>query len=249
MNNRLKKIKGFYKLNSDDIEKDIESSSYRCTLILLQNKLHQINRINKSILKLNTDVYSMSVLQRVLIEHYLKFFYSIIQSEKTNDDFVGISYYFIYNKSEQIKMGNYINKINNIKNKTNIQLNDLNDEFSKLTQTEINKINSIGNVFTKLDVISKRLIEYSDENESSINKIVVNIELLEFYNILSSYVHGGPFAENEINFSLANKEALEKRIAKITSISNTLTFCSFYFFFEFLNKITDDKYSKYKNYS
>jgi len=242
MKNKLQKIETFYNSNADDIEKDIQSSSYRYTLHLLQNKLCQIYDINKSISKLKKDVYSMSILQRVIIEHYLKFFYSIIQTEKIKDDFVGISYYFIYLKSEEIKMDNYANKINNIKNKTNFKLNELDGQFSKLTQAEIDKVNSIGNVFTKLDEISKRLIEYSDENKSTRNKIIVNIELLEFYNILSSYVHGGPYAENEINNKLSNQEALDKRIAKIISISNTLTYCSFYFFFDFLNKHTDNKY-------
>lgn len=246
MKNRLQKIETFYNSNADDIEKDIQSSSYRYTLHLLQNKLCQIYDINKSISKLKKDVYSMSILQRAIIEHYLKFFYSIIQTEKIKDDFVGISYYFIYLKSEQIKMDNYVNKINNIKNKTNFKLNELDGQFSKLTQAEIDKVNSIGNVFTKLDEISKRLIEYSDENKSTRNKIIVNIELLEFYNILSSYVHGGPYAENEINNKLSNQEALDKRIAKIISISNTLTYCSFYFFFDFLNKHTDNKYKNYR---
>lgn len=249
MKNRLKRIKEFYKLNVDYIEKDIENSSYRLTLILLQNKLYQINCICKSISKLKKDVYSMSALQRVLIEHYLKFFYSIIESEKTNDDFVGISYYFIYSMSEKIKMENYANKITNIKYKSDSKIDDKSGDFSKLTQQEISKINAIGNVFTKLDVISKRLIDYSEENKDSTKKIIVNIELLEFYNILSSYIHGGPYAENELNFNLSTQEAIEKRKDKIISMSNTLTYCSFYFFFEFINKITDGKYSEYKNYS
>ncbi|CAH0336723.1 hypothetical protein FVB9288_02436 [Flavobacterium sp. CECT 9288] len=247
MKEKLIRINDFCTLNSKKIENDIQKSKYRITLILLYNKLCQIYKMNESIGIINTDVYSMSILQRSQIEHYLIFFYAVTQLEKKKDDFVGISYYFIYTQSEYLKQENYINKVSNIKNGTKFNYLDLlKIKFPNITQAEIDKVNSIGNVFSKLDVIAKRLMEYSNENESEKKKIIVNVELLEFYNILSSYVHGGPYADNELTFNLSTIDALKNRVDKIISISETLTYAAFYLFFKILNSETNNKY---KNYS
>lgn len=247
MKHQLLKTIQFYDLHSNQIEEDIEKSELRLSLILLQNKLWQISSINDSISQIKYDIYSSSILLRGLIEHYLIFFYVVTEIEKSKDDFVGISWYFIYKIAEDFKQENYINKIKAIKNREQINtLNLLFEKYPGLTQSEYEKINTIGNKFAKLDVIAKQLINNSDASEEIPNKIRVNVELLEFYNTLSSYVHGGPMAELETSSQLNIDENADFRREKILSISETLTYAAFYFFFENLNLLTNNKYKNYR---
>lgn len=247
MKHHLLNIIQYYKSHSNQIEEDIEKSELRFSLILLQNKLWQITNINDSISKIKFDIYSSSVLLRGLIEHYLIFFYAITEIEKNRNDLVGISWYFIYKIAEDFKQENYINKIKAIKNREQINsLKLLQDKYPGLTQSDYEKINTIGNKFAKLDIIAKQLINNINALEQVSDKIRVNVELLEFYNKLSSYVHGGPMAELESSSFLSIEKNADFRREKIISISETLTYTSYCLFFDFINLSTSNKYKNYR---
>ncbi len=209
-----------YKLfivNQNQIKRDIDNSEFKNSLKCLFSKTEQIIKLKEDIHN-SIHIYTSQILLRSLIEHFLIGFYVFLRIRIEKTDEVGIEYYDFYQNSEYLKQETYSIQIEDIKNKKNDKvdadrLKQIFPHLNNLEQKDLQDYHFEGNKFANIKNIGKYLIENKDFEPKlkPISEIV--IDLIDLYSYLSSYVHGGPFAERELS---EMKESEIKKFGKKT---------------------------------
>lgn len=161
------------------------------------------------------DYYSLCVLFRSLLEHYFRHLYICKRALKENSDEVGVEYYGKLKGHEDmcslISNISFNKKLSGEKPIWNLS-SGLNENLDKVGQKF--KINSI------LAYLNEG-IEENNEIQN-ISKEFFN-KYSQYYATLSSFVHGGPFAEKYIEMYSKNKPGKEKDMEYLFGEANILT--------------------------
>ncbi len=203
-NNIQSMIKNVFDSNITKIEKDIENSKFPKTGKALYRFYKKISSIKALVDKMSDikEVYAAKILLRALFEHLIVSYYINYRYNEEKDDKVGEEYYQEYFMQEFFKQKGYSQKIENIRNNITNNLSGLDivkgeyKEFEEVTETQYQGINAIGNKF-KVYKILKQLNQIEDGTSNLCQLHDYMLGFLDEYNKLSSYVHGGPFAEKE----------------------------------------------------
>ncbi|HXK37738.1 MAG TPA: hypothetical protein VJ579_01595 [Candidatus Paceibacterota bacterium] len=161
------------------------------------------------------DYYSLCVLFRSLLEHYFRHLYIYTRALKENSDDVGIEYYGKLNGHEDlcslrsnISLNTKLTGIKSILSlggEQNKSLDDIAQNF---------KINNI------LSYINENIGENSELRETSKDSLNRYSRL---YSTLSSFVHGGPYAEKYMGLYSKNNTSKDKDIEFLSDETNSLT--------------------------
>ena len=147
------------------------------------------------------NYYSSQALLRLIFEHYLVGYYIWTKTRLENNDQCGEEYYIDYSVSEFFKRTSYNLKIDSIKNNTTKidLLSHFRKEYPKykaITQDDLDSIHRKASQFDVRQILNYTLNKTpTDDFFSNANKVYDHF--LKEYNNLSSFVHGGPLAENE----------------------------------------------------
>ncbi|MDP1747765.1 MAG: DUF5677 domain-containing protein [Bacteroidota bacterium] len=155
----------------------------------------------------NEDIYSVNILFRSIVEHFLRFQYIWFNYCQGGKEEFSIRYYTALNLSEQLsylKAANAVNALNKGKVKTTNEIwADLQQHNPKALQSSINEIEN----FSK-SISIKNIIKFIEQNIES-GKLQNNgflKDLILRYSTLSSFVHGGISAHhNIVNYEKSNK--------------------------------------------
>ena len=193
--------------NTNKILRDIYSSKYPQSfksLFYFQKKidiiLSSIQFINESITE--DKYYTIQILTRVLFEHFIVGHYIFTKARIDNNDLCGTEYYVFYRLSEFLKRENYELGIEGIEKniKNNATFENLKKRLegyeNKITQSDIEEIHKKGNQF-EIKSILNYLINSTPSNDHYVGLNISLAHFLRQYNILSSFVHGGPNSESE----------------------------------------------------
>jgi hypothetical protein len=212
-NSEIFKIFGDYK---SQIKTDLDNTKFVNSLKCLFNKTEQIISITDDI-KRTKNTYTTQILLRSIIEHFLIGFYVFLRVKIDKTDEVGDEYYDFYQNSEFLKQETYSIQIEDIQNRLDdkVDVKRLKKKFPHLENLEQKDLESYhfeGNKFANLKNIAKFLIKNGDF-EPKLQPITAKlVDLVDLYNYLSSYVHGGPFAERELlEMNKSEIEKLEKK--------------------------------------
>lgn len=159
------------------------------------------------------DYYSACVLFRSLLEHYFKHLYIYTRTLKENSDSVSEEYYgklkgyedFTYLKSMQ----NLSKKLT--KEKTSFKLEDKDNE----------ELCKVGRKF-EIKTILSYLNEGIDNKDIKSTFTDFFTEYCKKYYNLSSFVHGGPFAEEYMNMYSKDEKGMDKDLEYFLRESKSL---------------------------
>jgi hypothetical protein len=180
----------------------------------------KINFLKNSIFNTaeDEDTYSIRILYRSLLEHYLTFFYICSRFLEQRSDIVANEYYEFGDLDEKKKYVEALIKNNGIFSVVNKNVNKL--EIIKEMIPELNKI-TLNDLQEKVNQFKyKNILDYfsnifdlkkTSEKNELINKVLFSI--IPEYSELSSFVHGGPQAEI-ILASINNEEERIKDVFK-----------------------------------
>jgi hypothetical protein len=215
--------------NLDEIIKDIpimkelESNSKNCVkskfprsckaLTIYSLKLQYLsNSIN--ICKETGDYYSLCVLFRSLLEHYFRHLYIYSRALRESSDEVGIEYYGKLNGQEDLCFL-----------KSNFSLNTKLDGEKPAWSLGGDQNRSLDDVAQnfKINNIFSYLNEGVGEDKEiqTISKEFFN-KYANYYSTLSSFVHGGPYAEKYMELYSKNKTGKEDDIEYLSQEANSL---------------------------
>jgi hypothetical protein len=166
-----------------------------------------------------TNLYACKILYRTLIEHYLKAKYILFESIKIGNDTIGSEYYEFADASEKIQLGSAYKRAGEIlfpQKSFNDVFEVLKEMFPKLKK------------YSKKDIKAKiskfnyrKIIEYlydlfyvQPNQQGNENNFLVN--LIPEYSDLSSYIHGGPAADNALlNLSENGQSAIYEELLEV----------------------------------
>lgn len=161
------------------------------------------------------DYYSLCILFRSLLEHYFRHLYIYSRALKENSDEVGMEYYGKLKGHEDM-----CSLISNLS--LNKKLSGEKPIWS-LSGEQNKNLDKVGQKF-KINSILAYLNEgIGEDNEiQTISKEFFN-KYSQYYATLSSFVHGGPFAEKYIEMYSKNKSGKEKDMEYLFDEANMLT--------------------------
>jgi len=178
------------------------------------------------------DIYSSKILYRSLIEHYLRFEYLFFKYQECKNDEPVNEYNLFSDLSEDIEYGKswqLVRKINN----ANDQPPDIYTVLQNI-KPEIEKysIDEIKNNISKYRY--RNIIRYLEEKLYSSKSYDVRssflLNIIPEYSELSSYVHGGVFAEKEI-IRNSDEHLRKKELFRILKLSLLISITTKEFFF------------------
>jgi hypothetical protein len=183
-----------FQILADKFVPILATSKYKNTSLTLLGLLGSATSIKLSIYDLaeesETHLYTIQLLNRSLIEHYLKFYYILIRFLKEKDDEIGIEY----------RKFSRINEVLNYINATNATVSIVDKPMDKLILEELKK------KYPELDISKKQLnnitmkwkhraiVKYLIENADFVDNSYF-LNFIPKYAKLSSFVHGSIFAE------------------------------------------------------
>jgi len=177
-------------------------------------KLQYINN-SINLCKETGDYYSLCVLFRSLLEHYFRHRYIYSRSLRENSDEVGKEYYGKLNGHEDLcflRSNLSLNtKLSGEKSKWSLG-GDQNKGLDDVAQNF--KINNILSYINKGTGEDKEIKEMSKEFFNKYSG---------YYSTLSSFVHGGPFAEKYMELYSKDKTGKEKDTKYLSDEANLLT--------------------------
>ena len=146
----------------------------------------------------NDNYYSVNVLYRSLIEHFLRFKFFWFNNSEQKDD----NYAFVFRTSlefnERLTIANAVNNAKKIKHekiKTSEEIWDelfkSNKDFGNLNKKEISEFSKNLSIKNIIEYLERRMKNEKRETNSFLQKMIIE------YSILSSFVHGGPRAHFE----------------------------------------------------
>lgn len=215
------------RLINDNPFKDIE---HKKTALSLSNLIVSINSIKLGILDLakSENMYSIYILYRSYLEHYIKIFYIFLSYAEINSDNIG-NEYLTYSKIyeylgliKKIKNVIILNEYQEIKESDYEILLKGDPDLKQYNLSDINKIANKFKMFSMIQYIYKRPDEFIKEHELSSLKNFLD-EALPEYSMFSSFVHGGP---NTI-YHLAQYNDIELVIKEIKKIIKNIYLSEF----------------------
>jgi len=190
----------YFEINKEILVKALEKSEFKNTSKTLLNFYHKCKSIDESIkaTDFQTNFYPCVILLRCQIEHFIIATYIWIQFRLTEKDEIARIYREEYLIHELLKRLNY-SKSNNISMSSRIaiafqKILDILTEKKVLKQKDLEKIFIKGNQF---DI--RKISKFFDQNLPLKNDNIIRAEriksFLDAYNYFSSFVHGGPSAD------------------------------------------------------
>lgn len=175
----------------------------------------KMHYIKSSILRCSeaNDFYSSCILYRSFLEHYFRCMYVYSRVLRENDDLVGKQYYNGLKGYEDlaffISMQNFGKKIGN--SKTIWKTGSKNNE----------KIKKIAKQFEIKSILAYLHDGIDNKDIQSIFSPYFSDSCKKYYD-LSSFVHGGPFAESYFKIYSVDKEKADKDLNYFTQTSKKL---------------------------
>jgi len=189
----------------------LKVSNFPCTAQTLIGLMGTSNSIKLGIFELaeqcHTHLYVIKVLKRTLIEHYLKFYYILFRLLKENTDDVGIEYRKYSRISETLS---FINASEVSKKMVGVSTDNQVLKLLKKSHPEFDISKKQLNEIT-LKWKHRSIIKYIKANTNLIeNEKSFLLNLISEYSELSSFIHGGTFAEETYHqaFDSGNLEKL-----------------------------------------
>lgn len=214
--------KSIYENNYEKIIKDSDNSSYKKSLksiIRKEDKVEKLLQALIAIAKTEDSFYSVQSLTRVIIEHFLVGHYIWTKTRINKNDNTGEEYYVYYDTSEFFKRENYELRIEGIKfnkPKHNTFQNILNKYPDlQINESQLGEIHKIAKQFDVRDIFEYFINIKPKDGFSNFHNLMLNA--LSEYNYLSSYVHGGPYAEME---TYENRPSTDKELRIKDCIKN-----------------------------
>lgn len=148
------------------------------------------------------NIYSMKILYRVFLEHWLKGIYIWARYTKEKNDDVGTEYNSLGKIGEELKYGNSLKQVSVILNAESKNL-DVWDVLCKYNPKlkDLNKKDITDNI-KKFEY--KNITQYLFDNQAPGSEWVSII--IPEYSELSSFVHGGPGASEQYSSTLYNNQ-------------------------------------------
>lgn len=200
--NKHEHVQHFFTSLWQDISCDIEVSVYAQTLKALYRKIQLIDRIKNSLVKLEEEHYCSQILFRSLVEHYLLAYYFFLKCTIDSTDKTGEDYYDRYANSEFFKEQMYGIHLDDLKKRQKRKITidtvkELYPSLTDMTDADLQEYHKGATQFTDMKKIGDYLIANKDFQPfiGAVSESIFN--LLERYNVLSSFVHGGPYAERQ----------------------------------------------------
>lgn len=218
-----------------------ESGAYLLSFLTSLNSLKLgIYELSKS-----RDIYSLNVLYRSYLEHFIKvnyFYYRLLEEKNDN---VGEDYKKYYSKVELARYGKSIEQIRKIID-SDFNGEDLFDilkefypELSEISSSQLKKKVSQFNYKNMIKYI------YDRQKRSKVNiDLGVILSIIPEYSELSSFVHGGPSATiSTARFHNANE--VEKECCKIVRSTFRFYYLSNLLFVMIILGMVDKKYKSF----
>lgn len=163
------------------------------------------------------DVYSVKILFRALLEHYLRFQFLFIEYVITKDDLTSSEYYTVLDISEHINYIKSIQTARSLQNMEEISFSSMWDamvaEFPQYSGYDRFKIEEAAKKFSIKNII-KYIEKHIKVSESNITLPDIILE----YSELSSFVHGGVYAFENLQ-SLTDKSKRNNELERVVSLS------------------------------
>ena len=173
---------------------------HKKTFLALFNFQVHLSTLKNALIDLSEEnnIYSMKILYRVFLEHWLKGTYIWARYTKEKNDNVGVEYNSIGRIGEELRYGNSVKQVSIILDAETKNL----DAWDTLC-----KYDSSLNKFNKKDITDnikkfeyKNIIKYLvDNNAPGADWIPI---IIPEYSELSSFVHGGPSASEQYSSTL-----------------------------------------------
>lgn len=216
--------------------KKLLKSEFRSTTELCYLYISSANSIKNSIFDCieTDDYYSVSILFRSIIEHYLRFKYFWFKSSGFNSDSYSTKFLMAIDFKEKIEIErslNVIKNLNKMNTKTEIDIwNDLvaeNPNFTKFSKQEISEFSASLSIKNIIRFIEGKMKDDKNESNIFLQKLIFS------YSNLSSFVHGGIFANRQMN-SLQNDNERHRSLIGISGIAlQSATFIKLFSFLTF----------------
>jgi len=188
---------------SDKMLVDMKSSKYSQShraLFYNQKKIDSFLEILTTFQN-EKDYYLYQAITRVVFEHFLVGHYIWTKTRVEKNDVCGEEYYMHYKVSEFFKRENYELRVEGIEK--NIQKNNNIEnikikypEFLELEQKDLEQIHSIAKQFDVRNLLDY-IVNKIPDNDFFKESHRMFLHFLREYNNLSSFIHGGPMAEDE----------------------------------------------------
>lgn len=160
------------------------------------------------------DFYSVNVLFRSIIEHFLRFKYFWFNDMKTKDDSFAFKFRTAIDFNERIAMEKSLNAIRQLENVKSLSSDEIwtrliqqNKDFEKFTKKEIYDFSR--------EISFKNIIRYIEKTMKDggypLNDFLKN--LLIQYSQMSSFVHGGLYAHKKMVTMEMESDRKDKMIA------------------------------------
>lgn len=182
-------------------------STYSLKLQYLSNSIN--------LCKETGDYYSLCVLFRSLLEHYFRHLYIYSRALRENSDEVGIEYYGKLNGHEDLCFL-----------RSNFSLNTKLSGEKSIWSLGGNQNKSLDDVAQNFKI--NNILSYLNEGigeDKEIQTISKDYfyKYSRYYSTLSSFVHGGPYAEKYVELYSKNKTGKEDDIKYLSNEANSLT--------------------------
>lgn len=182
---------------TNEILKTIKHPKTGLTLVQFMVKT---NFIKEGIFELyeSENLYSMSILFRSMIEHFLRFQYIFLRFAKDKNDSIGEDYIVFCSLNEFIEIGKSWKDVSKISGERPVLdpydlLKEFNPDFARYSRKEIeNKSHQF-----RYKNIIKFIHELVDNRPPLVDTSLL-LKLIPKYADLSSFVHGGPNSDKEM---------------------------------------------------
>ena len=179
---------------------DIETSKFPLTFKSVYFKIKAIDELLIGLENCINNFYSSQVITRAILEHYLIGYYIYVKNDNLKTDDVGEEYYKNYFCSEFFKRKTYSIQIENIRKGVTEKINmetikKQHPEFDFMSQQDLQDVHSKSRQFMDIKWVGKYILDNGSNTPSLEVLHTVMLEFLDRYNILSSFIHGGPSAE------------------------------------------------------
>jgi hypothetical protein len=204
INDRYKLVNGIYRTILPKISVDIHRTKHPYTCNALFRFIDKVDTMVKHLHSNNSLelFYPNQILFRSVIEHFLVGFYIGAKSNIERSDTVAKQFYNEYIASEIIKRTSYdlrlVGDLNKIDKNDSLE-NIIKSEpslFQNLTESERQRVHKVAHQFD-IKYIIKYLIHEVPSDDLMKQVYETLPVLLNAYNLLSSFVHGGVMAEYE----------------------------------------------------
>lgn len=220
-----------------DLARFLSNSKFPKTGTALIMLLTKSNFIKNGIYELCSveDLYSVNILYRSLIEHFLKHQYIFLNFAKSNNDQIGTDYYSYCDMGENLDYLKAIRSTNTIFDPSNSDIEvweELVKHDKRFKGISPKKLKEKNDQFRYKNII-RYISSLGIEDNGTLKKIIPQ------YSELSSFVHGGPYSENILFEKSGSTERIEimKNTCEMTfSIAKSIKAFTYLFAYQLSNE-------------